>query len=240
MAILQFSARISESLELTPKFHYLHIELVEPHRIEFQAGQYILLDVPGTEQKKSYSIASSPTMDHAIELLVDISPQGAGTTYIKNLKPGDIISFRAPVGQFVVASQESEIGTHEKALLFIATGSGITPIRSMILDQLQQKKDQRLMTLYWGLRYEADLCWLDDFEDLGRSFPNFSLHLVLSQSQEEWSLCRGRVTDCLSIHKIPLDAGYYVCGNNAMIDDVKTLLLNKGVGKEYIHHEKFY
>src|SRR3989344_2142297 len=141
MPIQTFTARISETQQLTEKYLHLYIELVEPHRIEFIAGQYMMLSIPNTEQKKNYSIASSPAIDHAIELLVDITPRGIGTTYVQGLKPGDLISFMAPAGMFTVAQPGTPVGDGEKSLVFIASGSGITPIRSMILDQLQVRGD---------------------------------------------------------------------------------------------------
>ena len=240
MPIQNFTARVADSTLLTDKFHYLHLELIEPKRIVFTAGQYILLSVPGTEQKKSYSIASSPEMDHAIELLIDMSPLGVGTTYINNLKLGDVVQFSAPSGQFAIAQPGTPIGDSEKALVFIATGSGITPVKSMILDQLQTRKDVRKIILHWGLRLESDLCWLDEFEELARAFPNFQFHPVLSKAEAEWPLCRGRVTDCFEIHPMVPEAGYYLCGNKQMIDDVQKFLLQKGVSNDRIHHEKFY
>ena len=240
MPIQKFTARISETQQLTEKYLHLYIELVEPHRLEFVAGQYIMLSVPGTDQKKNYSIASSPTIDHALELLIDIAPQGIGTTYITGLKLGDTISFMAPAGMFTISQPGTPVGDGEKSLVFVASGSGITPIRSMILDQLQVHGDARSMTLYWGLRREGDLCWLEDWEELERSFVNFTFHPILSQAGAEWTLCRGRVTDCLSIHPLPTDGGYYICGNRIMIEDTVKLVQNKGILEEHIHREKFY
>jgi len=240
MPIQQFTARVADTQQLTEKYLHLYAELVEPHRLEFTAGQYIILSVPGTDQLKNYSIASSPAKDHAIELLVDIVPHGVGTTYIQGLKPGDLISFMAPAGMFTIAQPGTPIGDAEKSLVFIASGSGITPIRSMILDQLQAHGDTRPMTLYWGLRHEGDLCWLEDWEELEKSFANFTFHPVLSQAEAEWTLCRGRVTDCLSIHPLPADGGYYICGNRIMIEDTEKLVQNKGILDQHIHHENFY
>lgn len=240
MPIQSFRARVSDSKLQTEKFWTLNLELIDPPRLSFQAGQYIILSIPGIDQKRNYSIASSPAIDHAIELLIDISPAGPGSTYLKNLKPGDEVQFMAPAGQFTFAQPDSDLGKEERAIVFIATGSGITPLRSMILDQLQNKKDTRPMTLYWGLRHEKDFCWLEDFEELMDSFKNFQFHPVLSQASEEWSLCRGHVTDCLGIHALPEQGGYYLCGNKRMIEDTQNILIGKSVKSEHIHFEKFY
>lgn len=240
MPIQSFCARVSDSKLQTEKFWTLNLELIEPSRLSFQAGQYIILSVPGMDQKRNYSISSSPAIDHAVELLVDITPKGPGSTYLENLKPGDEVQFMAPAGQFVFAQPDTEIGKEEESIVFIATGSGITPLRSMILDQLQNKKDTRSMVLYWGLRHENDLCWLDEFQELMDAFPHFTFHPVLSQSSDEWTLCRGHVTDCLGIHDLPKNAGYYICGNKRVLEDVQALLLAKQIKPEHIHNEKFY
>ncbi|HAV15093.1 MAG TPA: hypothetical protein DCX25_02075 [Candidatus Pacebacteria bacterium] len=236
----QYTAKVSDSLEYNQKFYSITFELVEPHTLSFKAGQYILLNVPGTEQKKSYSIVSPPSLDHAVELLVDNTPRGYGTRYLGSLRPGDSVSFLAPVGMFGIESQETEIGQQEKALVFVATGSGISALHSIILDQLQNKHDARKMVLYWGLRYTQDSFWIQEFQELEKTFSNFSLHLVFSQAGDDWTLCRGRVTDCLSVHPMVEYAGYYLCGNGGMIKEVQQLLLARGVKQEHIHHEKFF
>lgn len=240
MSVQRFTAKASEVQQVADKYIYLSFELLQPHRLSFIAGQHILLETPGTEQKKSYSIASDPSTNHKIELLVDVSPGGLGTRYLSSIKPGDEIAFYAPSGRFTILQPDTDLGRDEQALVFVATGSGITPIRSMVLDQLHQKEDKRKIILYWGLRNENMMFWQEDFLLLSETYKNFSFHPVLSQASDEWPLCRGRVTDCLSIHPFLENAGYYLCGNHEMIEHVQELLLGKGVRKEHIHSEEFY
>lgn len=241
MPLQSYTATLSDRKVLTPTFHQLRFELKSPNRIEFQAGQYILLSVPTTPQRKSYSIASAPQVDHAFELLVDLAPQGHGTQYLESLQLGDEISFMAPVGLFVIAPADSAQGQQEQALEFVATGSGIAPFKGILEDLLIAKNDQRPIKLYWGLRYSTDQFWFDEFSQLAQQHPNFSFHPTLSKPPDEWQLCRGRVTDCLLVHpQPPVPTGYYLCGNSAMIGDVKRILAEKGVPETHVHHEKFY
>jgi NAD(P)H-flavin reductase len=240
MPVEIFTATLAEKQIVGEKFLYLFFELNEPHRISFTAGQYILLDVPGSAQKRSYSIASAPIENHKIELLIDITPHGAGTQYLKTLEPGGQIQFRAPMGVFTLSQPDTEIGKEEESLFFIGTGSGITSLRSMILDQLQTRNDKRKMILHWGLRNEEQLFWEEDFQLLSETFPNFAFHPVLSKASESWPFCRGRVTDCLTIHQQGERAGYYLCGSRAMINDVQALLLKKGIQQQHIHYEQYY
>jgi phenol hydroxylase P5 protein len=240
MAMTTFKAKVRTHELLVGKFQYVDFELIRPPRIEFQAGQYLIMEIPGMDQRRSYSIASEPAQDHSIEILVDVSPGGDGSLYLASLAPGDEVEFMAPAGQFVVADAEADVGKEEK-LLFIATGSGISAIRSQILDLLQTKKDGRETHLHWGLRYVEDIFWEEDFREMAEFFPNFHFDLVLSRPPRKWSLCTGYVTHCVEAHHSDFSkVGAYLCGNEKMIVDVTKLLTEKGVPKKRIHTEKFF
>ena len=236
-----FKAQVSEHALLAGKYQYIYFELIKPHRLSFTAGQYVLMTIPGIDKKYSYSMSSSPSKDHGIEVLVDVSPGGPGSTYLKSLKPGEQVDFLAPVGQFVIAPPNSPVGLIEERLVLVATGSGISAIRSMVLDQLEAKADTRPMTLHWGLRYADELFWQEDFRLLHNNFDNFTYDLVLSRPPQDWPLCHGRVTDCLVEHHQSFSqTGFYLCGNRGMIEQVTAILLDKGVDRANIHSEKFY
>ena len=133
------------------------------------------------------------------------------------------------------------LGRAEEKLLFVATGSGISAIRSQILDLLQTKKDKRQIHLHWGLRYVEDIFWEEDFREMAEFFPNFHFDLVLSRPPRKWPLCSGYVTHCVVAHHNDFSKlGAYLCGNGKMIVDMKKLLAEKGVSAEHIHVEKFF
>ena len=207
----QFRAKVSEHVVMNEKFEYLHLELLEPHRIEFQAGQYVSIEVNG--ERRSYSIASAPAMDHAVELCVDVTPGGKGSRYLSQLKPGDEVKFLGPMGEFVLSEDEEK----EKKLLFIATGSGIAPLRSMVLDLLEEKGDKRKMKLFWGLRLVEDMFWLEDFRQRHEYCPNFNFELILSRPPDKWPLVSGYVTEKLRELELGIEWGVYLCGNPEMI-----------------------
>lgn len=239
MPVQQCTAVLSEKIQLTEKYLHLYFEMKESHTFEFEAGQYVSIGMPDSPMRRSYSIASSPATKHGFEVLIDQSPQGIGTTYLSHLEPGAEVSFMGPMGIFTLAKEEQ--AAKEKALVFVGTGSGVAPLRSMILELLHSQNDQREIWLYFGLRHVEDIFWQEEFQEIDEAFPNFHFHLTLSKPSEGWPLCQGRVTDCLSVHELPVDAGYYLCGNKAMVEDVSKLLIDtKGVPKEFVHHEKFY
>lgn len=226
-----FRGKVAEHILFNDKFQYLHIELLEPNKIEFTAGQYASFAI-GNGERRSYSIASEPAMDHAVQLCVDVTPQGKGATFLRNLRPGDEVEFLAPLGRFVVET--------EPKLLFVATGSGITPIRSMLLDLLQYKKDPREIRLLWGVRLVNELFWLEHFRKLHEIYDNFTFMPILSKPPEHWPLIAGHVTKEVEALTLDPSWGAYLCGNRMMIEEVSRLLVKKGVPQNQIHFEKFF
>jgi phenol hydroxylase P5 protein len=236
MPVQTFHARTSEHTLLKGKYQWVTFELLEPRHIDFQAGQFIMLNIPGMQGKRSYSIASSPIVKHQLDILVDVGPQGDGSLYLQSLNPGEEVTFMGPAGQFTLADDPAE-----QKLVMIATGSGISAIRSMILDLLQARNDQRQIHLHWGMRHADDIFWEEDFHLLEEEFPNFHFDLVLSKAPGNWPLCSGHVTDCLKNHYDDYqNTGFYMCGNQKMIQDVSGFLAQNGVDDSHIHHEQFY
>lgn len=236
----KYTAIFEDKQIYNDKFTHLHFELKNPPRLDFKAGQFVSVIVDDQNTHRAYSICSDPDIDHGIEILLDITPQGKGVKYLQSLEFGDEINFLAPMGRFVIQESKDQDIHKEKELVLVGTGSGIAPLRSMAIDQLKNKGDERPITIYWGLRYASHLVWQNDFSRWSKQYSNFSFHPTLSKAEKDWPLCRGRVTNCLNVHDLPENAGYYLCGGKAMIDDVKEILLKRGVEKEYIHHEKFF
>lgn len=236
MPLLTYRARTKEHYLIKGKFQYVVFELIEPATIDFIAGQFLMLNVPGMLPKKSYSIASNPAENHKVEVLVDVSPQGDGSMYLQSLNPGEEVTFMAPGGQFVIAGDRDE-----QKLVFIATGSGISAVRSMILNLLQTKNDPRELSLHWGMRYVQDIFWENEFRLLEKQFPGFHFDLVISKAPEGWPLCTGHIADCLEKHYQDFShTGFYLCGNQKMIDDTSAFLKERQVDSKNIHHEQFF
>ena len=230
----KYTARLEDKVEYNPNYTQYSFELVSPNKLTFQAGQYISLKASDLGERRSYSICSTPDNDHQFDLLVRHIKTGLGSQFLQNLEFGDEVEVLAPMGRFVVPDDLSA-----EHLIFVATGSGIAPFKSMIEDQLRNKQDQRQITLHWGMRQADDLFWLELWQDLDETFDNFHFHPVLSQAPEVWTLCRGRVTDCLNVHDRPDNAAYFLCGSQVMIKDVTQLLEQKGIDQQLIITEKF-
>lgn len=226
----EFRAKVSDVIKLNEKYNLIHLELIEPFRIKFQAGQYISLEI-GRGERRAYSIASAPSEDHEVELCVDVSGQGKGTMFLNSLKPGTEVRFLGPLGRLIIGQ--------EKKILLGATGCGIAPFKSMLLDLLGDKKDQREIWLVWGLRKPEDMFWEEEIRLLNATYPNFHYRLILSQPPEHWPLAAGHINEEVGVMELGPDWGVYLCGSKEMVDELKEIVKNKGVPDTQIHFEKF-
>ena len=154
----------------------------------FQAGQYVNLFVPGVEHPRAFSIASSPSQRHELELNVRLVADGAATTYLHNeLKVGDSVSMTAPMGRFFVRTSAPE------PIIFLAGGSGLSSPKSMILDLLEAG-DGRPITLLYGARNREELYYAELFRALAQEHENFSYHAALSVAHHRLQVNPGSLT----------------------------------------------
>lgn len=236
---VQYKARVSDKYFVSEneRFLYVKFELVSPGHLACLAGQYVSLKINEKGERRCYSLVSTPDNTHGFHLLAEMVDGGKGSDFLKNLLVGDEVEALAPLGRFVINDIDLK-----KKLLFVATGSGIVPIYAMIQDLLINKLETRQMRLHWGMRREEDLFFVDNLERLASEHPNFVFDIVLSRPSSEWSLCTGHVQDCLqrdfSAQGLE-EWEAYLCGMPTKVTDISAKLVELGMKKENIYHEKF-
>ena len=229
-----FTAQVGEIDHLTHDVRVIRLGLIHPPEIRFQAGQFVSFEVPKPglpfPVTRPYSIASPPSNRDVIDLLLNLVPGGPGSTFLFSLRSGDPVSFRGPAGTFVLRDYP------DRRLLFVATGTGIAPIRSMLRTRLPSPTP---VTLIWGLRHEHDIYYQDELADLAAKFPEFSYTVTLSQPSPEWTGAVGRVQSYLEPHIVTVDdLAVYVCGSKAMITSVTEQIRSRGMCP--IHREQYF
>jgi phenol hydroxylase P5 protein len=231
-----FTGTVTRVADLTPTVKGVFIEL-DGDGIEFQAGQYINLHVPGVEQPRAFSLANPPSEKRVIQLDIRHVPGGQATGYIhKQLKVGERIKLSGPYGRFFVRRSAPE------KLLFLAGGTGLSSPKSMILDLLG-RGEERPITLVYGARNRAELYDHDLFVGLAARHPNFSYVPALSAAAEAdaWEGETGFVHDVATRrfngdfrqHKA------YMCGPPIMIDACITALIRGRLFERDMYMEKF-
>ncbi len=233
--IEDFQATVSAIEDLSPTIKGVRFEL--DHPIQFQAGQYINLTLPGVEGARAFSIANRPSENSIVELHVRQVPGGAATGYIhETLQVGDTLEMSGPYGQFFVRKSAPE------DLIFIAGGSGLSSPQSMVLDLLEHG-DRRRITLLQGARNLAELYNRELFEGLEREHENFTYVPALDSPLEgdNWQGFTGYVHEAAIDHFDGQFAGHkaYLCGPPLMIDAAITALMRGRLFERDIYMERF-
>lgn len=233
---LQYTAVIESKKQLTKNVYLVNFRLQNPPTISFLPGQTISLHA-GEQLNRSMSIASAPSDAEHILMVHDVSPLGPGSRWTLAHDVGDIGTFMAPLGIFLLDNSP-------RRKVFVATGTGIAPFRSMLLDLFSRNEPSTMnneLVVYWGLRFEEDIYWKEEFEDFSRKNPKLTFKLTLSKPRETWNGLRGRVTDhVVQEEKNITESEFYLCGNKEMVRDVEAQLAAAGVPKQQVYKELYF
>lgn len=236
--IPRVKTKVTKNKKLTAVVHQVTFKMIDPPELEFQSGQHFIFEID-PRNVRQFSIATEPQIKDRFELCVDVGPQGPGSQFIQSLQPKDKVECRGPIGRFVLPQNL------KPRILFIATGVGISPFKSMLFDLYHRRAQKEIknlnqIELYFGVRYPKDIFYFDIFEKLAADWPVFKFLPTLSRPDQSWTGLKGRVTDHLSQKEIDADAQAFLCGSGEMIMDVKKLLVEKGLAPEQIFFEKFF
>ncbi len=201
-------------------------------RLPFLAGQFISIQF-GEKAWRAYSIASPPS-EEKVKLVVRLIPGGVASEVFREARTGDTFNFKGGFGEFTLSN------VSEASLVFCGTGTGIAPLRSMILTEAQSPTP-RPMTLLYGGRNKEDLAYLDDLKTWA---PNLEVEIGLSRDPNASAThpCAHpcRITQFLEDMKMKGSEEFYLCGGGEMVQEVQKLLLEKGIPEQQIHMERFH
>lgn len=231
-----YETTVESTVQLTPRNKAIRFRIEPGKSFHFKAGQFVQIFVPQEGDKprrSSYSIASSPKRHDSFELCVTLVEGGVSSGFIHHLKVGDRVHAMGPLGKFTLPEPLL------KDPVFICTGSGVAPFRSMIND-LFEKNTSRNVYLIFGNRYDPDIIYQTEWETLAKNHPNFKYTFTLSRPTPAWKGLKGYVQDQIEgAVKVPKDHDFFICGLSNMINAVQDKLLSLGVPKEQIHYERY-
>lgn len=212
----------SKVLEIRNVTESTYILRLERNGFEFKAGQYLVLSVPGERKAREYSIYSGEQDDFIDLLIKEVNP-GELSRELKYLKPGTKVQISGPFGYFIL---KDEVIKNKQKVIFVATGTGISPFHSIVLSN--PELDYQMIH---GVRYKYEAYQKEDY-----SADRFQL----CSSRENGIGYKGRVTDYLKTQKVDKKALYYLCGNSAMVDEVIDFLEEQGLPADNIKTEIFF
>jgi CDP-4-dehydro-6-deoxyglucose reductase len=220
----------------------LQLQLPASERFQFLAGQYLEFLLKDNK-RRAYSIASPPHQEGPIELHIRHLPGGLFTDALfgqgadgKSIKEKDILRFEGPQGSFFLREDT------QKPIIFLASGTGFAPIKSILL-HMREKKIDRQVYFYWGGRRPKDLYMDTLCQEFASTIPRFHYIPVVSEAQpdDHWTGRTGFVHHAVMADFPDLSAfQVYACGAPIVIQSAQTDFLEQcGLPEDEFYADSF-
>ncbi|APJ04852.1 FAD-dependent oxidoreductase [Silvanigrella aquatica] len=200
--------------------NYLIFKINRPSNFNYNAGQFVsfkLSDDQG-EFHYQYSIASNNKNKESLEFCIQTLGVGRGVQFWKKLKIGEIISFKNAQGNFNIVNYNNPI-------VFIAGGSGISPIRSFIYDLLEKNTHIHLV---YGCKLASSIPFKKEFIDLSKKYSSHFKIKIVAEEEESDFVIKGDILSAIknNAHLFEKNSDFYICGSQEMTKAVQNELIN--------------
>lgn len=229
--------------------HFREFDIPEPFATVWRNQHLfdLVAHNPNLGRRNNYSIASNCAMESVLRFNVRIATPppgqdcaaGAGSSYLFNVKPGDIVTGIGPFGDFHIRPTLRE-------MLYIGGGAGMAPLRAHLSHLLETERTARKISYWYGARSRQEVFYESYFQDLAAQRRNFSFHLALSSplSEDNWTGHEGFIHQVvlekyLRDHPSPETAEYYLCGPPQMIKACIKMLESLAVPSHQIAYDEF-
>jgi CDP-4-dehydro-6-deoxyglucose reductase, E3 len=232
---VQFTRPVLDVTVATPRARIIHIGL-EGLPFTFQPGQAVWLGAHGQELRKPYSIASSPedvAREGQLEVLVGLDATGDSGPQLP-LQAGTLVDVDGPVGGFTFPDPPTE-----SRFLFIAGGTGISPLRSMLRHSLNVPHEA--IGLMYSARLPEEFAYADEFRAMADA-GTIELRMTVTRDvgPGDWTGTRGRITR-QDLQPLVHDGRTlcFVCGPPSLVHEIPKVLQSLGVGSERVRVEEW-
>ncbi len=219
----------AKTLRLAPKGRYLP---------PFMAGQYISLavEIGNIRTTRAYSISSPPHCTGYYDITVRRVANGFVSNYLlEEVKVGDEIITSGPSGNFYYNPI-----VHDKEVVFISGGSGITPFMSMIRE-IAERGLARTVHLFYGNKTAGDVIFHEEIQRISEKNERIHYYPVLEDAPERWKGERGYITSNILLSNLKNINGktFFLCGPQALYDFIEPQLAGIGIPKKKIRREMY-
>lgn len=232
-------ATISGLEEIAERTVRLKLHLIEDETglaVEFEPGQCMELEIPGTDVRRAYSLANTGNWHGEMEFLIRLQAEGKFSSYLdQQAQPGQILNVYGPNGAFGLQADSYS------PVIFIAGGTGLAPFLS-ILRRMAEWGEDRAVHLLFGVNRENELFCVEELEKLQQQLPSLTVTLCLWKPADTWSNgFHGTPADALLEYLIdkPDDYDVYLCGPPLMIAAATKIAITQGIDEQKIYAEKF-
>ncbi|UUZ58458.1 FAD-binding oxidoreductase [Nocardioides sp. B-3] len=238
--IRDVSTRITAIEPMTRDIVSLRLKATEPTTYEFKPGQYADLTIPGGDETRSFSMATTQSTPGEVEFLIKKYPGGKFSALLDDgLSVGDAIQLTGPYGSFTIKEG------HALPVVCIGGGAGMAPILSL-LRHLSETESTGPVRFYYGARTADDLFYVDLINTIGTGLRDFEFVVCLSESMPEdpsaypFEAEPGNVTEVVARREENLSkTEVYLCGPPPMVDAAMDFLDVHGVPKDQVFHDSF-
>lgn len=225
---------VRQIIRATPRIRILNLD-VRGVAFAFSAGQAVMLGLSGSPLRKPYSIASAAWevgKSGIMQVLVQVEDSGELDPHLELASPGSPIDVDGPFGSFGLPPGI------DRPLLFVAGGTGIAPLRSMLMEHLG-KPTRHAAALVYSARSVDEFAFRPEFAAL-EATGRLTTCFTVTRDESDWQGRRGRISEALLRDALPsADATCLVCGPPQFNDDVRTLLMKLGVSESRVLTEKY-
>lgn len=232
--------RITAISPVTRDIVSLRLTAAEPTTYDFKPGQYADLTIPGSDQTRSFSMATTQSTPGEVEFLIKKYPGGKFSALLDgDLSVGDELKMTGPYGSFTLKDG------HVLPIVCIGGGAGMAPILSL-LRHLSETESTRPVRFYYGARTADDLFYVDLINTIGKDLRDFEFVVCLSESLPDdpsaypFEAEAGMVTDVVARREESLSkTEVYLCGPPPMVDAAMVFLDQHAVPQDQVFHDSF-
>jgi CDP-4-dehydro-6-deoxyglucose reductase len=222
-----YEAPVIKIKDLSPNTRSFLIALDNANDFNFQAGQFITLDLPIGDKRnqrwRSYSISNGPDGGRMLELCIVKLDHGLASNYLfEQLNVGDFLKFKGPEGGFVIP------GEIDHDMIMVCTGTGIAPFRSMLWDIYQHEIPHQKIHLIFGTRHKEGVLYKGELDFFKAHLDGFNYSVALSRDETDYYY-KGYVHQVYmkAYAETREDIKFYLCGWTQMVDEAVTNILTK-------------
>jgi ring-1,2-phenylacetyl-CoA epoxidase subunit PaaE len=239
------SLKVREVVKETPDTVTIYFEQPEPY-LDYKPGQYltVILELNGKEERRSYSLCTSPFTDPHPGITVKKVKGGLVSNYLnEQVRPGKTLEIMKPLGNFTTDFHSK----NKNHFVMVAGGSGITPIMGLTKSVLVNEPLSKVTLIYCS-RSEEQIIFKKQLESLEAKYEGkLQVMHVLSQPSGDWKGLKGRlntdmVKTIVSKGNFPEieESKYFVCGPDGVMDTAIAGLAEMDIDQKSIHKESFY
>ncbi|MDF0605078.1 benzoate 1,2-dioxygenase electron transfer component BenC [Neisseriaceae bacterium TC5R-5] len=227
-----FAASIREVHQLSESTYSLSIQGEQLSHLSFLPGQYVNLQVPGTDQSRAYSF-SSMNRQNEVSFLIRNVPGGVMSTFLgQRAKAGDAIELTGPLGSFYLRDIK-------RPVLMLAGGTGLAPFMAMLEKMAEGGGSSRPIHLIYGVNHDTDLVHMEKLQSFVEQLPAFTFNACVVSAESAYPH-KGYVTEHITPAQLnDGDVDIYLCGPPPMVEAVRRYLDQHGIAPVNFYYEKF-